>query len=110
MALLPLFWVVTAAGELSAAHRLVATYHGYSPWQLIGLWYAPDAAETYTGLELLAVKRVEAAMWRLIVAFVFGGFGVAVLMDLRRKKRLYLLLYSNGLIDGEKKQENPGRE
>jgi hypothetical protein len=105
--LLPLLCIAGALGEFSVAYRL-ATHEGYTLWDIAALWYSPDPAGAYSGIQLLAVKRIEAAFGRVLLAIVFGGVTINVLIESRRRSRIYSLLHSRGLIVPESPRHNIG--
>jgi hypothetical protein len=72
LAVLPIFWLAGAAGDLFVAHRLAAA-EGLSFRDLAPAWYSPEPTQAYSGVQLLAVKRAEAAFGKVLLAGVSGG-------------------------------------
>lgn len=95
--LLPLFWFGAAFAEVLAAERLAGA-EGFSLGEVAGLWYSADPERMYSGLELLAVKRLEAAFWKGILGLVFAMIALGVALDLRRQSRIFDLLKAQDLI------------
>lgn len=101
--MLPLLWLAWAVGDLLVACRLGA-YEGDSLWDIAKLWYASDSAALYSGLQLEAVKRVESAFGKVLLAIVFVGIVIGAVAEWRQRRRIYHLLCSHRLLDEDRPQ------
>jgi hypothetical protein len=97
LAVLPIFWLAGAAGDLFVAHRLAAA-EGLSFRDLAPAWYSPEPTQAYSGVQLLAVKRAEAAFGKVLLALVFLGVAISTIVEVRRRNRIYRLLRARGLL------------
>ena len=98
--LLPLFWLAAAAGDLSIAHQL-GGHAGYSLGEVVAAWGYPNYEESYSGLQLQAVKRVESAFGKSLLALAFGAGAIIATIEHRRKRRICKLLLLHGLIKAD---------
>lgn len=98
--LIPLFWIAGALGDLSVAQKFAA-FEGRSLLEVTALWYKANGSEFYSGLQVQAVKRVEAAFGKTLLALVFASLSVSQVLEQRRLARISALQRSLGWVADE---------